>query len=61
MRMEKGGGGCEQSIEVFVRIEKKWGQGVVRVDLTKELDCREGGGGVRSFVKIKKKLFWGWL
>ena len=54
-------GGCEQRIEVFVKIQKKWGGGV-----------GGGGGGwvglggqggcerrIEVFVKIQKKQNWG--
>ena len=48
-------GGCERRIEVFVKIQKKWGGG----------GSGKGGGQggcerrIKVFVKIKKKKNWG--
>ena len=55
-----GQGGCEQRIEVFVKIQKKnFGRGVgggVGVGLGGQSGCERR---IEIFVKIQKKKFWG--
>ena len=63
----RGQGGCEQRIEVFVKIQKKnffWGGG--GVSWRGRVGGGEGGGGqggcerrIEVFVKIQKKIFLG--
>ena len=46
-----GQGGCEQRIEVFVKIQKKLGGGGVLVDVYEEVKLYRGGGGIREGVE----------